>query len=136
MRARTVARMTNLMTEYQTLVAAGTLQADPAQQAALPEFERIRSALATPVKRGLFRKAPDAPKGLYIWGGVGRGKAMLMEFFVSHVQAPARRVHFHAFMQEIHAAIHAARQRGVDEAIVPVAAEVRASVRSLAVDDM
>ena len=58
--------MTDLMTEYQTLVTAGTLQADPAQVAALPEFERIRSALSTPVKRGLFRKAPDAPKGLYL----------------------------------------------------------------------
>ena len=136
MRARTVARMTNLMTEYQTLVAAGTLQADPAQQAALPEFERIRSALATPVKRGLFRKAPDAPKGLYLWGGVGRGKSMLMDFFVSHVEAPARRVHFHAFMQEIHAAMHAARQRGVDDAIAPVAADVAASVRLLAFDEM
>ncbi|MEL7133812.1 MAG: cell division protein ZapE, partial [Pseudomonadota bacterium] len=44
--------MTDLMTEYQTLVAAGTLQADPAQEAVLPEFERIRTALATPVKRG------------------------------------------------------------------------------------
>lgn len=128
--------MTDLMTEYQALVAAGSLKADDAQEAVLPEFDRIRAALAEPVKRSLFRRAPEAPKGLYLWGGVGRGKSMLMDFFISHVSAPARRVHFHAFMQEIHAAMHVARQRGVDDAIAPVAAEVAASVRLLAFDEM
>ncbi|WP_415919146.1 cell division protein ZapE [Tateyamaria sp. SN6-1] len=128
--------MTDLITEYQTLVAAGTLQADPAQEAVLPEFERIRAALAEPVKRGFFRKAPEPPMGLYLWGGVGRGKSMLMDFFVSHLEVPARRVHFHAFMQEIHAAMHIARQTGVDDAIAPVAADVAASVRLLAFDEM
>jgi cell division protein ZapE len=128
--------MTDLMTEYDALVAAGTLTRDAAQGAALPEFERIRAALAEPVKRGLFRKAPDPPKGLYLWGGVGRGKSMLMDFFVEHLSAPARRVHFHAFMQEIHAALHKARQSGVDDPIAPVAADVAASVRLLAFDEM
>lgn len=117
-------------------MAAGTLKRDDAQEAVLPEFERIRATLAVPVKRGLFRKAPEAPKGLYLWGGVGRGKSMLMDFFVSHLTVPARRVHFHAFMQEIHAAMHVARQRGVDDAIAPVAADVAASVRLLAFDEM
>ncbi len=129
--------MTDLMTAYQTLVDAGTLKRDDAQEAILPEFERIRLALAEPVKRGLFRKAPEPPKGLYLWGGVGRGKSMLMDFFVEHVTTtPARRVHFHAFMQEIHAAMHIARKRGVDDAIAPVAADVAASVRLLAFDEM
>ena len=128
--------MTDLMTDYQALVDEGALHADPAQVAVLPEFERIRTALNAPVKRGLFRKAPEPPRGLYLWGGVGRGKSMLMDFFVDRVDAPARRVHFHAFMQEIHAAMHAARQRGVDDAIAPVAADVAASVRLLAFDEM
>ncbi|MEL6450564.1 MAG: cell division protein ZapE [Pseudomonadota bacterium] len=128
--------MTDLMSEYQALVAQGTLTRDSAQEAVLPEFERIRRGLAEPVKRGLFRKPPPPPKGLYLWGGVGRGKSMLMDFFVSHVTAPARRVHFHAFMQEIHAAMHVARQRGVDDAIAPVAADVAASVHLLAFDEM
>ncbi len=129
-------KMTDLLTEYQALVEAGTLTTDDAQLAALPEFERIRSALAVPVKRGFFRKAPEPIRGLYLWGGVGRGKSMLMDFFVSHVTVPARRVHFHAFMQEIHAAMHIARKRGVDDAIAPVAADVAASVRLLAFDEM
>ncbi|MEP1961542.1 cell division protein ZapE [Tateyamaria sp.] len=128
--------MTNLITEYARLVDAGTLKRDDAQEAVLPEFERIRAALAEPVKRGLFRRAPEPPKGLYLWGGVGRGKSMLMDFFVSHVEVPARRVHFHAFMQEIHAQMHEARKREVDDAIAPVAANVAASVRLLAFDEM
>ncbi|MEL7165281.1 MAG: cell division protein ZapE [Pseudomonadota bacterium] len=128
--------MTDLIAAYADRAARGDIRADSAQQALLPQFERIRAALAAPVKKGLFRKAPEPPKGLYLWGGVGRGKSMLMDFFVDHVSVPARRVHFHAFMQEIHAAMHAARQRGVEDAIAPVAADVAARVRLLAFDEM
>lgn len=128
--------MTTLPELYAARVADGSLTRDPAQQAVLPEFERIRAALAEPVKKGLFRKAPEPPKGLYIWGGVGRGKSMLMDLFVESLNAPARRVHFHAFMQEIHTAIHKARQDGVEDAIKPVAKSVSESVRLLAFDEM
>jgi len=128
--------MGNMIKEYDALVAAGTLKRDDAQEAVLPEFERIRAALAEPVRRGLFRSAPEPIRGLYLWGGVGRGKSMLMDFFVSRIDAPARRVHFHAFMQEIHAAMHEVRKQGVDDAIAPVAADVAASVRLLAFDEM
>lgn len=122
---------------YDALIAQGKLIADPAQEAVLPEFERIREALLQPVKKGLFRKPPEPPKGLYLWGGVGRGKSMLMDMFVDHLEGiPARRVHFHAFMQEIHSAMHEARKTGVDDAIAPVAADVAASVRLLAFDEM
>lgn len=128
--------MTTLPELYATRVAKGALTRDPAQEAALPEFERIRAELAVPVKKGLFRKAPEPPKGLYLWGGVGRGKSMLMDLFVETLTVPARRVHFHAFMQEIHAAIHKARQDGVEDAIKPVAKSVSDSVRLLAFDEM
>lgn len=128
--------MTTLPEIYAARVADGSLTRDPAQEAALPEFERIRAALAEPVKKKLFRKAPEPPKGLYLWGGVGRGKSMLMDLFVDSLEAPARRVHFHAFMQEIHAGIHAARQRGVEDAIKPVAKAVSDSIRLLAFDEM
>jgi cell division protein ZapE len=123
---------------YAQRIAAGMLEADPAQQAVLSEFDRIDQALARPVKRGLFRKAtPDPIKGLYLWGGVGRGKSMLMDMFVESLAGiPARRVHFHAFMQEIHAAMHKARQSGVQDALAPVVADIAASLRLLAFDEM
>lgn len=130
--------MTDLAAHYAARIADGSLHSDPAQEAVLPEFERIRHALAEPVKRGLFRKKRDPIRGLYLWGGVGRGKSMLMDLFVETLPSdiPVRRVHFHAFMQEIHAAMHEARQRGVDDAVAPVAADVAARVRVLAFDEM
>lgn len=121
---------------YAARVAAGDIQSDPAQEAVLPEFERIRAELAAPVKRGLFRKAPPPPKGLYLWGGVGRGKSMVMDLFVSELNVPARRVHFHAFMQEIHEAMHKARAEGVEDALKPAAQKIIDDVKLLAFDEM
>ncbi len=129
--------MTSLRTQYDQMISDGTLRPDPAQEALMPEFDRIRDALAEPVKKGFFRKAAEPPRGLYLWGGVGRGKSMLMDMFVTNLgEIPARRVHFHAFMQEIHAAMHEARKTGVDDAIAPVAKAVSSSVRLLAFDEM
>ncbi|NIZ14778.1 cell division protein ZapE [Phaeobacter sp. HF9A] len=131
--------MTHMTELYQARVAAGVLEPDPAQEATLPEFDRITEGLrAEPVKRGLFRKAvrPEV-KGLYLWGGVGRGKSMLMDLFVESLEEiPSRRVHFHAFMQEIHAKMHEARKKGIEDALAPVAEDVAASVRLLAFDEM
>ena len=129
--------MADLHALYAARVAEGALTRDPAQEAVLPEFQRIADALAQPVRKGFFRRAPEPPKGLYLWGGVGRGKSMLMDLFVEALgDLPVRRVHFHAFMQEIHAGMHAARKRGVDDAIAPVAADVAQAVRCLAFDEM
>ena len=126
-----------LSDQYDALVAAGQLHRDEAQVALLPELERIRTALAAPVKRGLFRKTPEPPKGLYLWGGVGSGKSMLMDMFVDTLgDIPVRRVHFHAFMQEMHTAMHAARQHGVQDVIAPIAKGVAADIRLLALDEM
>ncbi len=121
---------------YAQKVAEGTLSTDSAQEAVLPEFERIRTGLARAAATGWFRKAPEPPRGLYLWGGVGRGKSMLMDMFVSTLEVPNRRVHFHAFMQEIHHALHTARQRGFEDALAPVARSVADAVRVLAFDEM
>jgi len=121
---------------YDNRCAWGELDADPAQEAALVEFERIRSVLAAPVKKGWFKKAPEPPKGLYLWGGVGRGKSMLMDLFAGALNVPVRRVHFHAFMQEIHEAMHQARAQGIEDTVKPVAASVAREVRVLAFDEM
>jgi len=128
--------MQSLHEIYEARVASGQLKRDDAQLAALPELERIRADLAKPVKRGFFRKAPEPPKGLYLWGGVGRGKSMLMDLFVDALSVPARRVHFHAFMQEIHTDMHRLRSEGVEDPIKPVAKAVSDAVRVLAFDEM
>lgn len=135
-RARYAGRMDTLADRYDRLVAEGALTRDPAQEAVLPEFERIRAGLARTAKKGWFRKAPEPPRGLYLWGGVGRGKSMLMDIFVETLEVPNRRVHFHAFMQEIHSGMHAARARGTKDALAPVARQVSDSVRLLAFDEM
>ncbi|MBP0483150.1 cell division protein ZapE [Sagittula salina] len=128
--------METVQDHYEARVASGRIKPDAAQRQALPAFERIRAALAEPVKRGLFRKAPEPPKGLYLWGGVGRGKSMLMDLFVDTLTVPARRAHFHAFMQEMHAEMHRLRGQGVEDPIRPVAKAVADSVRVLAFDEM
>ncbi len=128
---------------YRRKVAAGELNADPAQELVLPLFEDIRQHLhgqkgkKRGILGGLFHKPEEVPQGLYLWGGVGRGKSMLMDLFVDSLNFPEkRRVHFHAFMQEIHSAMHEARKGGVTDAIAPVAADVARKVRLLAFDEM
>ena len=105
---------------YDARVAGGSLRADPAQRAVLPVLEDLRAWLEAHATRkiglfaGLFARPAPPPKGLYLWGGVGRGKSMVMDLFVEHLAIPAkRRVHFHAFMQEIHKGMHAARHKCV-----------------------
>ena len=130
--------MTTLPDLYAARVASGALTADPAQEAALAPLERVRSKLAEPERRGLFgrRKAPEGPLGVYLWGGVGRGKSMLMDLFHEAAPVPSRRVHFHAFMQDVHEGMHQARARGVRDAVAPVADAVIANVRVLCFDEM
>ena len=128
---------------YEDRVAEGALRADPAQHAVLPALEELRQWLQANAGRkvglfaGLFAKPVAPPPGMYLWGGVGRGKSMLMDLFTEHTAiAQKRRVHFHAFMQEIHRGMHEARKTGVDDALAPVADAVAREVRLLAFDEM
>jgi cell division protein ZapE len=128
---------------YEEKVAAGILHADPAQHAVLPMLEDLRIWLEANATRrvglfaGLFARPIQAPKGVYLWGGVGRGKSMLMDLFTEATEiGQKRRVHFHAFMQDIHRGMHAARKREVEDALAPVAEAVIQSTRLLAVDEM
>jgi cell division protein ZapE len=122
---------------YQARIDAGQLEPDAAQEAVLPQFDRIAAALqvAAPTGlKGLFAKKPDPVKGLYLWGGVGRGKSMLMDMF--HDVVGGQRVHFHAFMQDVQARLHKARQTEVEDALVPVADEIGDGLRLLCLDEM
>ncbi len=84
---------------------------------------------------GLVRAAPPPPKGLYIYGRVGRGKSMLMDaFFTAVTLEKKRRVHFYAFMTDVHARIHARREEKGDP-IGPVAESIAAETILLCFDE-
>ena len=121
---------------YRAAVAAGTLTEDAAQLGVMAQLDRVKAGLETPVKTGFFQKAPPPIQGLYMWGGVGRGKSMLMDLAYAQIDVPKQRWHFHAFMQWVHAEMTQARKRNVDDAIAPVAAKLVSDIRLLAFDEM
>lgn len=109
------------LANYRARLKAGEIRPDSAQELAAEKLESLHHALvayepsAGPAgwkKRfGLARQRTVPPQGLYIYGGVGRGKSMLMDiFFRSAPVVRKRRVHFHAFMQEIHSRLKELRQ--------------------------
>ncbi len=85
----------------------------------------------------LFGKKPIRPRGLYMWGGVGRGKSMLMDLFHETLALPdKRRVHFHAFMQEVHAVMREVRKSESGDPMSQVAERLAGNLKCLAFDEM
>ena len=140
-----------ILNRYLGQARQGHLERDAAQEAVVAKLDALRIALDLyrPASKSgalgwLFGGArkTEAPRGLYIWGSVGRGKTMLMDFFFQESQiARKRRVHFHAFMAEVHAHIHAWRQlkkvdkvKG-DDPIAPLADDIAESAWLLCFDE-
>ncbi|RZV36803.1 MAG: cell division protein ZapE [Acidimicrobiales bacterium] len=88
----------------QTQIKSGQLREDAVQLRAAGALDNLSQRLdGYAPKRSLFGKFDEAPKGLYLWGGVGRGKSMLMDVFFDHLTSKKKsRVHFHEFMQDVH----------------------------------
>ena len=140
-----------VLQRYLAKVEAGEIKSDPAQLRLVGKLDALRKALAeqgaqskTSALGWLMARGarPTAPRGLYIWGGVGRGKTALMDLFFAAIHGTRkRRVHFHAFMAEVHeriadfrAKLKAGAVRG-DDPIEPVAAAIASELRLLCFDE-
>ncbi|MEM7506875.1 MAG: cell division protein ZapE [Pseudomonadota bacterium] len=134
---------------YRQQIADGDIRADNAQRAAVEKLQLLHMRLKDYNPRvgksvamgwlGFGRKAAKQDKqlaGIYMYGGVGRGKSMLMDlFFDGAPVAQKRRVHFHAFMAEVHVGVHVARESNVQDPILPVAEEIAESATLLCFDE-
>jgi cell division protein ZapE len=131
-----------VLAAYDALVAGGELQPDPEQRVAAGRLNKLQEELeAVPPKGSLLwriaGRKPEAPRGLYMWGGVGRGKSMLMDLFYDNLAIERkRRVHFHEFMQDIHARLRVERDKAQGDPIPPVAAALKEQARCIAFDEM
>ncbi len=133
--------MTGLLARYEHLIDCGQLRSDPDQRKAAARLDALQKELEADRPGGLlaqlFAKGPSRAQGVYMWGGVGRGKSMLMDLFHETLGIPEkRRVHFHAFMQEVHAMMRAWRKADPGDPIPNVARDIAQDVRCLAFDEM
>ena len=133
--------MNGVLAAYQALVAAGELRPDPEQAAAAQRLDQLQQQLERPAGGSVFTRLlgrkMEAPRGVYLWGGVGRGKSMLMDLlFAQTAISGKRRVHFHAFMLDVHARLREARKSETGDPIPPVAAALADELTLLAFDEM
>jgi len=134
-----------VFTRYRSRIAEGKLKADDGQKEIAARLEALAKELAAYQRasnRGLLSRLRGGngpvPRSLYIWGDVGRGKTMLMDMFAESAPVEAkRRVHFHAFMQDVHARIFKVRKAQRDgDAVAQVAAAIGAELVLLCLDEM
>jgi cell division protein ZapE len=131
--------MNALDASYRALLAAGELEPDPDQAravAVLGAIERRLEARPGLIDR-LLGRDEAGPRGAYLWGGVGRGKSMLMDLaFAAIAVAPKRRVHFYEFMIEVHERLRVLRESEEGDPIPVLARGIAAEARLLAFDEM
>ncbi|WP_116090571.1 cell division protein ZapE [Sphingomonas crusticola] len=134
--------MTTVLARYERLIAAGELKPDPDQRKVAARLDRLAQELEAQPTKGsvlwrMLGRQPEPVRGVYLWGGVGRGKSMLMDLLYecAHVR-PKRRVHFHEFMLDVHDRLRTERAREEGDPIPPVAAAIATEAKLLAFDEM
>ncbi len=131
-----------LIDRYDALIIAGEVRSDPDQMAAVKRLGQLQDEMEAVPPRGstlwrLLGKKPVPARGVYLWGGVGRGKSMLMDLFFDSVQIKRkRRAHFHEFMADIHARLRVERAKEIGDPIAPVVAALADEARLLCFDEM
>ena len=135
------------LARYRERCAAGAIRPDAAQSRAIERLDHLHGELAnwvpTPpswrgwlVRLSLGEPPAPPPRGLYLWGPVGRGKSMLMDlFFAASPMAKKRRVHFHAFMLEVHDRIFKQGKLVEGDSIAPVAKAIAGETTLLCFDE-
>ena len=124
---------------YARGAARGEWQDDPAQHAALRELDRIHAALQDSAEGGWrgrlsFWKKPEPVRGLYLWGGVGRGKTFLVDLFYDGLPSQQKyRTHFHRFMRGVHQRLR--EHAGQSDPLAKIAGEWRDELRVLVLDE-
>jgi len=122
---------------YAEKVAGGELRDDAAQASLITRLSSLAEALETREQRGAIGKflgKNGTPKGIYIYGDVGRGKTMLMDLFFASLNVQAKqRIHFHAFMQDIHKRRQALREGDV---VTQVAKDLAKQAQVLCLDEI
>jgi cell division protein ZapE len=128
-----------LIAFLQPLLARRGTTLDAAQGAALERLQRLSDELAQfrAARQSTLTRlfaAPDVPRGVYLWGGVGRGKSFLMDSFFASVPIRRKvRIHFHAFMRNVHADLHTLKHE-VDP-LATVAARIAKRWRLICFDE-
>ena len=127
---------------YQQRLADQEIEADAAQAQLVVRLDALQGELSSLRQRRsllarLFGHEPKPPKGLYIWGPVGRGKTMLMDLFFEEASfEPKRRAHFHEFMADVHERIAVARANISGDPIPHVASVIASEARLLCFDEL
>lgn len=124
---------------YHELVKAGELKPDPAQERGVAALDRLAGSIGHNggLLSRLFRSQTNGPAGAYLWGGVGRGKSMLMDLAFAEIEIlPKRRVHFHEFMLETHGRLRQVREQHEGDPIEPAAEEIADGAKLLCFDEM
>lgn len=129
---------------YRDAISSGRIVADPEQERILVHLDALQQRIdsAGSAQRGtswLSRLLPGAKpdpgvQGLYLWGGVGRGKTFLMDLFFESLAEPRKlRTHFHRFMQQVHQGL--TRYQGQKNPLESVADDLAADARVLCFDE-
>ncbi len=122
---------------WRSEIAAQRLQSDPSQEAAAVRLDQVADGLRRRRRMwlgGWRRERGSAPRGLYLWGGVGRGKTLLMDaFFTSLGPVPCERTHFYRFMRGVHEEL--GRAKGRENPLDAVARRIAGRAQAVCLDE-